>query len=124
MKPTDLHLIRWTLAVIWIVTGVVSLWFYPQQDSLSLLARIGLYGTLASTALTVGAWLDILLGLLTLFCKRKILWLTQALVILAYTLIISIWLPEFWQHPFGPLLKNLPILVLLWLLYTHPKHTP
>jgi hypothetical protein len=25
-------------------------------------------------------------------------------------------LPEFWLHPYGPVLKNLPMLAALWLL--------
>lgn len=119
MKPAELRLIRFTLAVIWLVTGVVSLWIYPRQDSLTLIARTGLHGNWALAALYLGAGLDIVMGVLTLFARNRLLWLLQALLTIAYTLILTLWLPEFWQHPFGPLLKNLPILVLLWLLYTH-----
>ena len=56
------------------------------------------------------------LGLLTVFRPSRFLWQAQAMLIGAYTLIISVWLPEFWLHPFGPVLKNLPVLMLLWLL--------
>jgi len=38
-------------------------------------------------------------------------------VVLTYTVILSIHLPEFWLHPFGPLAKNLPFLAVLWLMY-------
>jgi len=119
MKLTDLRLMRFTLATVWLATGIVSLWIYPTQDSLHLLARVGLHGAFATAALTLGAMLDILMGLLTFGVRNKLLWLIQAAVIVAYTIIITLWLPEFWQHPFGPLLKNLPMLVLLWLLYTN-----
>ncbi len=119
MKLADLRLIRLTLATVWLATGIVSLWIYPTQDSLALLARVGLHGALATAALTLGATLNLLLGLLTLCVRNKLLWLIQAALIVAYTVIITLWLPEFWQHPFGPLLKNLPILLLLWLLYTN-----
>ena len=117
MKPADLRLIRITLAIIWLATGMLSLGIYPQQDSLNLLSRIGLHGAPALTTLYLAGTLDIVLGLLTLFLPRKILWVLQALLIFSYTLIISLWLPEFWLHPFGPILKNLAILMLLWLLY-------
>jgi hypothetical protein len=40
---------------------------------------------------------------------------------LGYTAIISIRLPEFWIHPYGPILKNLPMLVALILLYQLEK---
>ncbi|MNV93557.1 hypothetical protein D3C71_1882650 [compost metagenome] len=44
-------------------------------------------------------------------------------LILVYSLIISLWLPEFWAHPYGPMIKNLPMLalttLLLWLESPH-----
>lgn len=119
MKPADLGLIRTTLAIIWLVTGILSLGIYPQQDSLHLLSRLGLQGAPALATLYLAATLDIVLGLLTLVMRTKIIWVLQVLLIFSYTLIISFWLPEFWLHPFGPILKNLAILVLLWLLYQY-----
>lgn len=119
MKPADLGLIRTTLAIIWLVTGILSLGIYPQQDSLHLLSRLGLHGVPALATLYLAATLDIVLGLLTLVMRTKIIWVLQALLIFLYTLMISFWLPEFWLHPFGPILKNLAILVLLWLLYQY-----
>jgi DoxX-like family len=88
-----------------------------RQLSLALLARIGIVGTPALATLYLGSTADIALGLLTLFTPSKTLWKVQALLIIIYTLVISIWLPEFWLHPFGPILKNIPIFTLLWLLY-------
>jgi hypothetical protein len=43
-------------------------------------------------------------------------------VIVAYTIISSIALPEFWAHPFGPLLKNLPMIAAIWTVYELEKH--
>lgn len=119
MRPIEIRGIRLTLAIVWLVTGVLSLGIYPQQESLALLSRMGLQGTPALAALYLGAAADITLGVLTMVAPNKKLWLIQALLIIIYTLIISIWLTEFWLHPFGPILKNLPILMLLWLLYQH-----
>lgn len=119
MNTVETRSIRLSLAAVWLVTGALSLGIYPLEDSLALLGRIGLVGMSALIALYLGAITDIVLGLLTLFVRSKSLWITQGLLILAYALIISIGMPEFWLHPFGPLLKNLPILVLLWLLYQH-----
>lgn len=117
VQTAEFRLIRYSLAVVWIITGVMSLGIYPQQDSLALLARIGILGTPALAALYLGSTVDIAAGILTLFTHSKTLWKAQALLVLIYTLVISVWLPEFWLHPFGPVLKNLPILTLLWLLY-------
>lgn len=116
MNRVDRRLICFTLAVMWLATGVLSLGIYPQADSLDLLERVGLHGAIALTALYLAAALDIALALLTLYRPGKALWRAQATLIIAYTLIVSLRLPEFWLHPFGPILKNLPILTLLWLL--------
>lgn len=117
MQTADIRLIRYSLAVVWIVTGILSLGIYPQEDSFVLLARIGIEGTGASAALYLGSTADIVFGLMTLFTPSQRLWQAQALLVLIYTAGISIYLPEFWLHPFGPILKNIPFLTLLWLLY-------
>jgi hypothetical protein len=44
------------------------------------------------------------------------LWRAQAALIVAYSVIIAIWLPEYWLHPYGPMLKNIPLLAVLVLL--------
>jgi hypothetical protein len=121
MNTADLRLIRLTLAVIWLVTGFVVLGIYPQHESIALLRRVGLSGFPAVVALYAGALADVAFGILTLSMRGKWLWASQACVVIVYTIIISIWLPEFWIHPFGPILKNLPILLMLWLLYKNEK---
>jgi|CXWL01.1.fsa_nt_gi hypothetical protein len=119
MQAYENRVIRFSLAAVWLVTGVLSLGLYPQQDSFALLARIGIEGTAASAALYLGSTADIALGLLTLFAPGKTLWQAQAALVLVYTVVISIGLPEFLLHPFGPVLKNISFLTLLWLLYKH-----
>lgn len=113
-----LPLLRGAVALVWIVTGIVSLGLYPVADSLALLARVGLTGAPAMGALYTAAALDLALGLATLVLRRR-RWLyrLQAAVILAYTAIITVWLPEFWLHPYGPVLKNVPLLAALELLH-------
>jgi DoxX-like family len=124
MQAADSRLMRYSLAVVWIVTGLLSLGIYPQADSFALLARIGIEGTAASASLYLGSTVDIIFGLMTLFAPSQRLWQAQALLVLIYTLVISIYLPEFWLHPFGPILKNIPFLTLLWLLYKNEGITP
>lgn len=109
MRP----LFQLVLAVVWIVTGLLSLGIYPVEDSYALLAQVGLSGALASVALYGAALLDIALGIATLAWPGRGLWRMQLLLMGGYTVIISFYLPEFWLHPFGPILKNLPILALL-----------
>jgi uncharacterized protein YbjT (DUF2867 family) len=110
-------LLRFTVAVMWLFAGIVSLGPYPVQKSLALLRSIGVSAALAPMLLFGSAALDILFGLLTLLPRRPPgLWSAQIAVVLVYTLIISFELPQLWLEPFGPVVKNLPILALLLLL--------
>jgi uncharacterized protein YbjT (DUF2867 family) len=113
-----LPLLRWSVAVVWLWTGIVSLGLYPRADSLTLLARTGITGVLADLALYAAATLDLALGAaILLMRRRRWLWIAQIVLILGYTVIITIKLPEFWLHPYGPILKNLPLLACIALLY-------
>jgi uncharacterized protein YbjT (DUF2867 family) len=110
--------LRWSIALVWIATGFISLGLFPVRDSYALLARVGVSGALAPLLLYGAALMDIAFGVATLLLRRRrLLWLAQATAIVAYTLIITLRLPEFWLHPFGPLLKNLPLLAAVALLY-------
>lgn len=121
MRTRDLKLMRYTLATVWLVTGALSLGIYPQQESLKLLEGVELHGTVALFALYGSASLNIVLGILTLARPSSRLWQAQAILIVAYSLIIGVYLPAYWLHPFGPVLKNLPILLLLWQLFKYGK---
>jgi uncharacterized protein YbjT (DUF2867 family) len=112
-----LPLLRASVALVFIVTGLVSLGLYPVSDSRVLLAGAGLYGSAADAALFGGALLDLLLGFGMLVPRaRRIAYAAAIVLLLAYTAIISALLAPLWLHPFGPVLKNLPILAALLLL--------
>jgi hypothetical protein len=69
-------------------------------------------------ALYGAAALDLVLGLATLAPRRtRSLWLVQIGLIVVFSVIISIALPEYWLHPYGPISKNLPLIVAIWILY-------
>jgi uncharacterized protein YbjT (DUF2867 family) len=113
---------RYVLALVWLWTGVVSLWVYPIEESYALLAQTGLTGKLATFMLYAAGLLDLLLGLLTLVLSKRwrpCLWLVQFWLISIYTLIITLRLPEFWIHPYGPILKNLPMLCAILVLWIY-----
>jgi hypothetical protein len=123
MRAQDLMLMRYTLAAVWLVTGVLSLGIYPQHESLALLGQVGLHGNVALIALYGSASLDIVLGILTLARPSVMLWRAQVVLVIGYSVIIAFYLPKYWLHPFGPVLKNLPILMLLWLLQQYEEKT-
>jgi uncharacterized protein YbjT (DUF2867 family) len=112
-----LPVLRVALAAMWIWTGIVSLGLYPVHESLALLSRVGLHGALATAALYGAALLDIALGIATLAWRRPWVWAAQVALIAGYTVLITLFLPEYWLHPYGPISKNLPVLAAIALLW-------
>jgi uncharacterized protein YbjT (DUF2867 family) len=109
--------LRISIGVVWLASAAMSFGFFPRAQSLALLVDVGVPPSIALPALYAAASLDLVLGLLVLFAPRgRRGYGVQVLLILAYTLVISVRLPAFWLHPFGPVLKNLPMLVALGLL--------
>lgn len=114
-----LPLLRACVAFLWIFTAIVSLGLYPVEASYALLAQVGITGALAPVALYGAALLDLAfgVGIYALRRHRQWLWRAQIALILAYSLLITWRLPEFWLHPFGPLSKNIPLLAVILLLH-------
>ncbi len=105
-------LLRIALALTWIFTGLTSAFFYPAETSYTMLSQTGISGVLAPLMLYGAATLDLLLGLALLFSFHiRTAALIQIALMLLYSVIISVALPEFWLHPFGPVTKNLPLIV-------------
>ncbi|MCX7123236.1 MAG: SDR family oxidoreductase [Gammaproteobacteria bacterium] len=105
-------LLRIILAFLWLSSGMISL--VSGQDALNLLAAAHIPSSLQMSMLILGAVLDVLLGLWVL-SGRHTKWanLSQILIIIFYTLFLSIMLPQLWLDPFGALTKNIPILALI-----------
>ena len=117
-----LPVLRAAIGIVWIATAVVSLGVYPVADSYALLARVGLTGVAASVALYGAAVIDLAFGIGVFVLRdRRWLWRAQMLVIVAYSIIIAIKLTEYWLHPFGPMLKNLPMLAAILMLHEFEK---
>ncbi|WP_084649415.1 DoxX-like family protein [Saccharospirillum impatiens] len=113
---------RLSLSFLWLLTGLSSLWLSPNIGY-AVLARGGITGPLAELCLWSGSLLDISIGLWLLAgIKLRLCYQLQLGVIVVYSLLLSLIAPEFWIHPFGPLSKNLPILVLIfYCLEMHPN---
>ncbi len=116
LREWQFPLLRISLAAVWFISALVSAFIHPQADSLAMLARTGLTGSVGVLALYGSAALDFALGVATLLWPRRSTWLAQAALIVAYTLIIAFALPEWLSHPFGPIVKNLPMLAILAVL--------
>jgi hypothetical protein len=109
----------YSLAFLWLFTGLTSIFFSPEVGY-EILASTNISGTLADISVLGGGVLDIALGLwLLTSIKLKLCCLTQIVVIVTYTLLLTLIDASFWLHPFGPITKNIPILVLIVFVYTH-----
>ena len=90
---------------------------YPVERSYALLSAAGATPGTAPLLLYGGAALDLAFGIATLALReRRALWVAQIVVILLYTTIITLKLPGYWIHPFGPIVKNLPMLAAIFML--------
>ncbi len=107
-------LLRLSIAFLWIWSGVVSIFFFPAEQSYQFLAASGITGHAAPFMLYGLAIMDIVIGCMTLTAYRiRPLILFQLTIIFLYTLMITFTLAEFWLHPFGPVLKNIPLFITL-----------
>ena len=118
----SLPLFRYVLAMIWFVTAALSFGIYPISASLQLLQPLGLSGMPAMLTLMAASGLDLCLGFATLLKPGRRLWLAQLALVSGYSMVIAIFSPEYYLHPFGPILKNLAVLALLLHLYSHQRN--
>jgi nucleoside-diphosphate-sugar epimerase len=110
-------LLRWSIAFVWLFTGIISMFLVPTDVSFGMLAKTGINATWAPLFLYGASLIDLLIGLAVLlrFYPGQVAWL-QILLILLYTLIITLSQPEHWLHPFGPVSKNAPMITSILIL--------
>jgi len=101
-------LLRWSLAVMWLVSGLVGL-LQPVALAQSVLGVFGLASAAAAMIWATGL-LDIAIGVaLLLRWRPAAMAAVQVAVVAAYTVGLTVALPGLWVDAFGPLLKNLPV---------------
>jgi len=110
-------LLRWVIGLVWIWSGVVSAWLYPQASALALLHEVGITAPWDLPSLYLASVLDITLGVLILIGFRlRLLLHFGLLLIVVYTLLLTFLAPHHWLHPFGPVLKNIPLVITIFIL--------
>ena len=116
-------ILRLIIGFVWIWSGIVSAFLYPQPLALELLHEVGISSTFDVYFLYGASFLDIVLGLcIILNYKLRLLLLFSFTVIIGYTLILTLLAPHHWLHPFGAVLKNLPLLVSIYILIQMEKY--
>ena len=109
-------LLRYSLVTVWLATAATSAWELHGQSH-ALLVAAGLSDPAWIAALTLGgATVDLILGIFLLFKPVRASYLAALGAMLVMTAIATVFSPELWLHPLGPLLKNIPIAAALWVL--------
>jgi len=107
----------YSLTFLWVFTGLTSIYFAPEIGY-DILASANITGSMADFSIYAGGVLDIVLGFWLLSSvKAKLCCIVQVSVIIVYTLLLTLIDFNFWFHPFGPITKNIPILVLIGFIY-------
>ena len=112
-----------SLAILWAYSGIMPVLFAPIE-SLAMLAKLGIAEPLQWVVFLFASILDVAFAILIISrCRYQAwLWLVQFVVVASYSIIVAVGLPENWTHPFAPLIKNVPIMALLFYLYQQHKH--
>jgi hypothetical protein len=98
---------------MWVASGLVGI-TQPQSVTAPLVANFGLSGLSAALAVWISCFIDIAIGaLLILRYLPRALSVIQFALVAAYTIGLSVAEPSLWTDPFGPLLKNIPILAAI-----------
>ncbi|MBL4796820.1 MAG: DoxX-like family protein [Oleispira sp.] len=110
-----------TIALLWIVAGFTSVWGAPEIGY-QILAQANIIDRYADVCIWLGSGVDIVLGcwILTGFKSSWCGWM-QVITIIVYSMILTVIAPEYWLHPFGLLTKNLPILVLIYIVFINKQ---
>jgi uncharacterized protein YbjT (DUF2867 family) len=104
--------LRIGLALIWIFTAIVSAFLYPLDKSIALVTGLGVTPATAAAFVYAGAALDAVLGLaLLLNIRPAAIGLAQIATVLVFTVLATIAAPEAWIEPFGPLTKNIAVVL-------------
>jgi len=120
LKP----LLRLSIAFLWIFTGIISAFVFPVTESYAMLAEAGISGIWSPIMLYGAAAMNIILGIATLLAYRiSLTGFIQILIMVIYTVIITFSQPEQWIHPFGPVSKNIPLIIAtLMMIVLERKH--
>ena len=118
LAPAIAWALRCSLAFMWLYTALVSAALPDRSGVLALLARCGFEGHVGIAALVASCALNITLGAWALLRPAPLLYALQSAAVIGYTLTAALNMPELTLDHCGPLVKNLPVLaavLVLWL---------
>jgi uncharacterized protein YbjT (DUF2867 family) len=117
LSPAVAFGLRAGLAFMWLYTAVISAALPRASGVLDLLARCGFEGDWGVAALLASCTLNVALGTLTLLRPTPWLYAVQSAAVVGYTLTAAFNMPELTIDHCGPLVKNLPVLMAVLVLW-------
>ena len=117
LSPVMAGALRGALAFMWLYTALISALLPRESGVLVLLARCGFEGAWGVAALVLSCALNLALGTLTLLRPSPWLYALQSAAVLGYTTTAAFSMPELTIDHCGPLVKNLPVLMTVLLLW-------
>lgn len=115
------QLLRWSLVSVWLITAVASLWEWNGQSRALLAALAPDLEGIKPWLIGAGAGTDLLLALWLAWWPGRVAYATALIVMLLMTALATLIQPDWWLHPFAPLVKNIPIAVILVILLRNPQ---
>ncbi|HJW11321.1 MAG TPA: SDR family oxidoreductase, partial [Albitalea sp.] len=115
---------RASLAVMWLATAIISLCWPQESGVLRLLARCGFEGSTGVAVMLASCALNLTMGTLMLLRPLPWVYALQCAAVVGYTLTAAVNMPELTIDHCGPLLKNLPVLAMLLLLWSAQTMLP
>ncbi|MDX9844077.1 MAG: DoxX-like family protein [Aquabacterium sp.] len=115
MNPTH-RLSARVLSLVWLWTGVVSLIELSGQSTALLQGTLISDPAWQQAAIVAGALLDLALGVALWWWPQRRVYDVALAAMVLMTVVATLLSPALWLHPLGPLLKNLPIALILWQL--------
>ena len=107
--------LRVSLAFIWLFTGLVCIG--GTEAGTQFVERVGIHGELGTWIIRLTSGFEILLGIAILLGRwPRLVAIVQIVLVAGFTVIISVYLPENWLHPFGPVSKNVVLIAAAYAL--------
>ncbi len=117
LSPGVAVLLRASLATMWLYTAFISALLPHESGVLRLLERCGFEGAAGWAALAASCVLNAGLGVATLRHPGALTYAVQVAAIAGYTGMAAWHMPELTLDHCGPLVKNVPVLMLVLLLW-------
>jgi uncharacterized protein YbjT (DUF2867 family) len=117
LPATVALMLRLSVAFMWLYTALATALMPQASGVLNLLVRCGFEGRAGVVAMIASCTLNGVLGVLVLRRPAPWVWPLQIGAVLGYTLTAALNMPELAIDHCGPLVKNVPVLAVLLLLW-------